>query len=296
MIKERDWVWRGWQIRYTFLSSLTLPPDAVPIIFIHGFGSSRKQWTKNLESLSQSHPVYALDLLGFGASQKAAIAYQTRLWAEQIHAFWHQLIGRPVIIVGHSLGALVASTAANLFPEAFKGVVLMTLPATRQERVTNAWVQRLSTVIERSVANPLVIRLIFNIARQRSIIRAALTSAYVKADCVTDTLVDEFVEPTHDRGAAQTLCRLTQSVTTPTYSQSRERLLETLQQPVLILWGTGDRIVPPTQGHALRQQFPHFTWIDIPNAGHCLYDECAETVNTLISNWITHQNASISPP
>jgi pimeloyl-ACP methyl ester carboxylesterase len=255
-------------------------------MFVHGFGSSRKQWTKNLASLSQSNPVYALDLLGFGASQKVATVYQTDLWAEQLHAFWQQFIGRPVILVGHSLGALVASTAASLFPEAFKGVVLMTLPATRQERVSNAWVQRLSSVIEKGVANPLIIRLIFNIARQRALIRAALKSAYVNSACLTDAVVDEFVAPTRDRGAAQTLCRLTQSVTTPAYSQSRERLLEKLHQPVLVLWGTGDRIIPPSQGHRLREQFPHFTWVDVPNAGHCLYDECADTVNTLISNWI----------
>lgn len=286
---NRDWIWRGWQVRYTFLMSRHQESNHVPLLFIHGFGSSHDQWAKNIASLSKFHPVYAFDLLGFGASQKAAAPYQVDLWVQQTYEFWHTFIGRPVIIIGHSLGALVAATVASQLPQTASGVVLLTLPATRQERISNPWAQTILGAIEKSVANPLVIRLIFNLARQPRVIQAALKSSYVNTAYVTDALVNEYVRPTYDRGAAQTLCRLTQAATAPTYSQSRETLLANIQQPALILWGEGDRIIPIQQSYILRKQFPDITWIDFPNAGHCLYDECAEKVNTLILNWIRDQ-------
>ncbi len=267
----------------------------MPMMFVHGFGSSHNQWTRNLAPLSQSHPVYALDLLGFGASQKAATSYNVALWAEQIYEFWKTFIGRPMLLIGHSLGALVAATAASQFPDAIAGVVMMTLPATRQERLANPWIQKTLGAIEKSVANPLTIRLIFQVARQRWLIQTALKAAYVSSAYITETLVDDVVNPTRDRGAAQTLCRLTQAVTTPNYSQSRETLLASIQQPTLILWGTGDRIIPIQQSYSLREEFPAIQWIDIPNAGHCLYDECSETVNELIIRWATEQFTPITP-
>ncbi|MEM7769019.1 MAG: alpha/beta fold hydrolase [Cyanobacteria bacterium P01_A01_bin.37] len=284
----RDWVWRGWQVRYTFITSSHQRLDSIPILLIHGFGSSQYQWTNNIQSLGEIHPVYALDLLGFGASQKAATRYNVNFWAEQVHEFWRSLINRPMIVIGHSLGALVAATVASQFPHSVAGTVLMTLPATRQEQVSNAWIQNLLSMVERSVANPLLIRLIFNIARQRRFIQTALRSAYVDPSYVTDTLVDAFVQPTTDRGAAQTLCRLTQSATTPAYSRSRETLLSQIHQPTLLLWGECDRVTPISQGNVLHEDFPDITWKTIPNAGHCFYDECAETVNQLVLDWIHH--------
>ena len=71
---QRFWYWRGWRLRYTYLK----PSDPVaqartPMLSRHGFGASLEQWRSNLSSWGQQRPVYALDLLGFGHSQKAAV-------------------------------------------------------------------------------------------------------------------------------------------------------------------------------------------------------------------------------
>jgi pimeloyl-ACP methyl ester carboxylesterase len=286
VISVRDWVWKGWQIRYEYFIGSQCVPDAIPLILIHGFGSSTQQWHRNITSLGCQHPVYALDLAGFGDSQKIAASYNVSFWAQQIHDFWRLFIGRPAILVGHSLGALVAATVASEFPETVSGVVLMTLPATRQEQVSSAWMRGLVSSIERIVANPLLIRLIFNIARQRPVIRSALKTAYENKSYVTESVTDSFVKPTTDRGAAQTLCRLTQAATTVSYSKSRQSLLSVLPQPILLMWGANDRITPISQGQSLRKECSTITWEVIPDAGHCFYDECAEPVNSLILHWI----------
>ncbi|MGL5074836.1 MAG: alpha/beta fold hydrolase, partial [Waterburya sp.] len=102
---QRDWVWRGWQTRYSFLRAKKRPSSnqQPPIIFIHGFGASIEHWRYNLPVIAQQYNVYALDLLGFGASRKADVEYSAALWTEQLHDFWETFIGIPVILVGNSI-------------------------------------------------------------------------------------------------------------------------------------------------------------------------------------------------
>lgn len=293
---ERDWVWQGWQIRYAFARSPNVSPTATPLLMIHGFGSSFRQWKNNFVPLSQSHPVYGLDLLGFGASEKAATTYQVAYWAQQVHQFWSHFLQCPTILVGHSLGALVAATAAVMYPEMAQGVILMTVPITRQEVVSSPFAQKILGTIEKLAILPPTVRAIFAVARQPSFIRRALQSIYMDAEDVTDELVEQFVTPTRDRGAAQTLCRLTQAATNIDYSQSRSRLLAQLRQPTLVLWGMRDRVVPFQQGQRLAQAFPHLTWHPVEHAGHCLYDERADYINRAILSWIgDRQLASFEP-
>ncbi|MGJ3246816.1 MAG: alpha/beta fold hydrolase [Elainellaceae cyanobacterium] len=284
---QRDWFWRGWRIRYTFIRPAHVESsDAVPILFVHGFGSALTQWHANLAPLSDYHPVYALDLLGFGTSEKASADYSASLWAEQIHDFWATFIRRPMILVGHSLGALVAATTTVTYPDLVRGLAIITLPATRQEVLPTRWIQPVVGAVERVFASPLLIRFIFQIARRPKIIRSALNLAYVDRRYVTDDLVASIVRPTCDRGAAQTLCRLSRAATRLDYSPSRQTLLSTIYQPVLLLWGQQDRVIPIAQAESLVSLNPRIRLVELPDAGHCPYDEQYERVNSELLNWI----------
>lgn len=298
---QRIWRWRGWAIRYCIydpqqysdppppLPSESAPESVIapPILFIHGFGSSLDQWARNMKPLSLHRRVYALDLLGFGASEKAAIAYNSDLWVAQIYDFWRRFIGEPMVLIGHSLGALVSATVAIKHPTIVQRLALVTLPNTRQDRVHSPWIQQLVGSVERAVASPLLVRLIFHIARQPGFIRKALLSIYMKRDRVTDELVSQFVTPTLDRGAAQTLCRLTEAVSRPNYSPSRDRLLEEIRQPTLVLWGGKDQVVPLKPCLADIEANPNLTLVTILEGGHCVYDECATDFNQAILDWLS---------
>ncbi len=276
--RQRDWWWQGWQVRYTYLRPTeTNAANALPILLIHGFGSSLEQWRANLTILSQKHPIYALDMLGFGASQKAPANYKANLWAEQIYEFWKTFINQPVLLVGHSLGALVSLTTTTRYPEMVKGLVLLTLPATRQEQIPKS-LQPMISAVEGIFANPLLINPIFQIARRPGVIRSALRLAYADPRFVTDDLVQSFVAPTGDRGAAQTLCRLTQAATKPGYAPDTHALLTKLDRPTILIWGNQDRVVPLPQRSDLIDH-PYLQLIQVDQAGHCAYEEQAEQIN-----------------
>jgi pimeloyl-ACP methyl ester carboxylesterase len=229
--------------------------------------------------------VYALDLVGFGASEKAAANYKVNFWVEQIYDFWRAFIGQPIVLVGHSLGALVALTAAVTYPEMVQGLVLLTLPAARQELLPK-WMQTVVGEIEGIFASPLLIRPLFRLIRRPKVIRAVLRSVYVNQERVTEELVQSFLVPGFDRGAAQVLCRLTKARTQNDFSQRTKDLLSRVQVPILLIWGLNDRVIPLTWGRQLPPLNPRVKLVEIPDAGHCPYDESAESVNAEILAWL----------
>lgn len=285
---QRDWVWRGWQIRYTYIRSAQAG-NAPPLLFLHGFGSALTQWQENLVPLSHSRMVYALDLIGFGGSEKAAANYKVGLWVEQVYDFWRSFIGQPIVLVGHSLGALVALSVAAAHPDMVKGLVLLTLPAARQELLPQGMLSFVGD-IEAIFATPLLIKPLFYLIRRPSIIRAVLRSVYVNRERVTEELVQSFLKPGFDRGAAGVLARLTKARTQNDFSLKTKDLLATVKTPILLLWGANDRVIPLTWGRQLPSLHADLTLIEIPDAGHCPYDECAECVNAEILSWLDRLN------
>jgi pimeloyl-ACP methyl ester carboxylesterase len=279
---QRDWIWRGWRVRYTFKRAAA---DAPPILFLHGFGASLVQWQENLLPLSQSHTVYALDLVGFGASEKADTAYKVGLWVDQIYEFWQTFIGQPIVLVGHSLGGLVALTAAVAYPEMVQNLVLFTLPAARQELLQGS-LQSFVGEIESFFTSPIIIRPLFRLVRRPRIIRSILKAVYVNPDRVTEELIESFLTPSFDRGASRAFYRLSKARTQLDFSLKTVDLLPQVNVPILMFWGTRDRVIPINRGRQLPALNPRLEFVEISEAGHSPYDECAEQVNAKILDWL----------
>ncbi|MDT7778147.1 MAG: hypothetical protein QOC99_659 [Acidobacteriota bacterium] len=90
--------------------------DAPPVLFIHGIGAGTRSfmWRRNFLPLSRDFRVYALDLLGFGYSDKPASApYSSNLYVELIADFLREVVGRPAGLVAHTLSAAFAARVAD---------------------------------------------------------------------------------------------------------------------------------------------------------------------------------------
>jgi pimeloyl-ACP methyl ester carboxylesterase len=289
-MRQRYWYWRGWRIRYQVTQARTAEAIAAPpIILLHGFGSSLEQWRDNVADLAQHHTVYALDLLGFGDSQKAATVFNTDLWSAQVHDFWQAWIGRPVILVGHSLGALVALNNAVIMPEMVERLIMLTLPAAREE-LLSGWMEVMSRTVERLFSTPLLIRPIFQIFRRPNIIRGALRGIYQRSHRVDEALVRQFVKPTEDAGAARTLCYLVRSRTELQFTPETQKLVPQLTMPTLLLWGAADKVIPLSWGQQVAPLNRQVTLQVIPGVGHCLYDDEPEIINQAMLRWLQQFN------
>jgi pimeloyl-ACP methyl ester carboxylesterase len=286
---QRWWYWRGWRIRYWFAHPGTMVKTP-PLVLIHGFGANLNQWRHNLAELSQTTPVYALDLLGFGDAEKAATPYRAELWATQVADFIQTVVGCPVVLVGHSLGALVALTVATQHRDWVERLALLTLPvsASREDLVAG-WVDRLARRVEAAVANPILLRLLFAVVRRPSLLRKALGGIYLDASQVDAELITTFANPPRDRGAARTLCYLVRSRSDKTFSPSIHEMLTHLSTPTLLLWGEQDRVIPLKTARDYVEATPALQLLVLPNAGHCWYDEQPQRFNQMIRAWSQQQ-------
>ena len=133
VINPNYWNWNGFKICWNVIKE----ENTYPIIFLHGFGASRKHWRANLDYFAErDFDVYALDLIGFGNSDQPGIKeigkLDNKVWCKQVKDFIEQVIkpknSRKVILIGNSLGALVALTCAVELENDILTVIALPLP------------------------------------------------------------------------------------------------------------------------------------------------------------------------
>jgi pimeloyl-ACP methyl ester carboxylesterase len=288
LLRTHHWQWRGYQIRYQ-----TAGEKGIPILCIHGFGASADHWRKNLPDLALAHRVYALDLIGFGFSDKPqpgqGIDYTFETWGQQIADFCGEVIGQPMVLVGNSIGCVAALQAAVLVPQQVLGVIILNCSLRllhERKRSQIGWMQRtVSPWLQKFLAIRPVGSFFFNQIANPKAIRKFLCQAYGRKEAVTDELVEYILKPAQTPGAADVFLSFIQ------YSQGplAEDLLPQVRCPVLCLWGEEDPWEPIALGQAFRD-FPAVAdFIPLPGVGHCPQDEAPEQVNPLIANWIAQK-------
>ncbi|NJN97222.1 MAG: alpha/beta hydrolase [Anaerolineales bacterium] len=99
-----------------------------PVLFIHGWLGSWRYWVPTMETLADKYRTYALDLWGFGDTDKSKPRYHVSDYVTLIHNFVNALGIRQSPIVGHALGAVVALQYAADYPDQLKKVVAVNPP------------------------------------------------------------------------------------------------------------------------------------------------------------------------
>ena len=283
-IAGQYWLWREQKIYFV---KAVNNPQRPPLLLVHGFGASTDHWRKNISELSQDFEVYAIDLLGFGRSQKPAWQYSGNLWLDQLHDFITEKIQRPTVIAGNSLGGYSSLCVAADYPQSVAGVILLNsagpftdtnpLGAKKVNPIQKAIAPALQTVLRQPWAN----QLLFTFVRQKSRIRSTLKKVYLDQSAVTDQLVEDIYRPSCDQGAAQVFA----SVFSTPQGKKVDELLGTMTCPLMTIWGEGDPWMNSRARSAkFREFYPSLTEHYI-NAGHCPHDESPQIVNKLIRDW-----------
>ena len=291
--QQRDWMWQGWQIRYAFArpagvgQGLGQAEAAPPVLFLHGFGGSIGHWRQNMPFFAEQHSVYALDLLGFGASEKASVDYSIGLWVQQVFDFWQTFVRRPMIVVGNSIGSLTALALAHTHPQCVQSLALLSLPdPSVREDLIPQWCRPIVSQVEQIFTADWLLKPLFHWVRQPKIVRNWAGLAYASREALSDELVEIFAAPARDRGAAQAFSHILQAMIRPQFGPRVSALLPEIEVPILLIWGSQDRMVPVGFSKVFAALNPRLQLIELEQAGHCPHDECFETVNQAIQAWI----------
>lgn len=110
------------------------------LVFIHGLGTTGAAWNDVIESLPGDVTIISIDLLGFGKSPRPTWAtYNTKTQANSIIATLLKLrLTNSVILVGHSMGALVAVEIAKRYPLLVRSLILCSPPFYKMRAETKS--------------------------------------------------------------------------------------------------------------------------------------------------------------
>ncbi|MEH2068763.1 MAG: alpha/beta fold hydrolase [Nostoc sp.] len=289
LTSTKTWIWQGFPICYQ-----TQGTTGPAVVLVHGFGASWWHWRKNIPVLAENCRVYAIDLIGFGASAKPEpgekIAYTLETWGQQVADFCCEVVREPTFLVGNSIGCIVAMQAAVSRPDIALGVALLNCSLRLlhdRKRVTLPWIRRAGApLLQRVLSIKPVGEFFFNQVAKPKTVRKILLKAYANAEVVTDELVDILTSPASDPGAVAVFLAFTSYSTGPL----PEDLLPQLPCPAIILWGAADPWEPIKLGRELAN-FPQVQkFIPLEGVGHCPQDEAPELVNPILQDWICERS------
>ncbi len=281
-LEKLFWTWQEHKIQYTVMGT------GKPLVLVHGFGASIGHWRKNIPVLADAgYQVFAVDLLGFGGSDKPPLNYTVEVWVELLKDFWTAHIQEPAVFIGNSIGALLSLMVVAEHPEIAEGGVLINSAGGLSHRPheLNPPLRIVMAAFNRLVGHPMTGRFVFNRVRQKAQIRRTLYQVYRNREAVTDELVDLLYTPSCDPGAQKVFA----SILTAPPGPSPAELLPKVERPLLVIWGADDPWTPITGAkiyEQAREDGKDIAIVPIPGAGHCPHDEVPEIVNQQIVAWL----------
>lgn len=308
-----SWTWRSHRVCYTVAhpdKADGLPPRRA-VLCIHGFGASKGHWRHNLAALAITGPVYAIDLLGFGCSDKpvsrlsgeaqlaGGVHYSFDLWATQVADFCQEVIGVndacDLQLIGNSIGGVVAlNTARLLLERGQRPRQLLLIDCAERELdlkrlAERPWPTRagrpllMALVRQRWLVNNL-----FRWLARPAVVRQVLLQAYPSGHNVDDALVDLLMAPTREPGAPEAFRGFVNLFDDWLAPQLLD-LLDGLDPPlpVRLLWGESDPWEPLAEAQRWQQQHRCVQELrTLPGLGHCPHDEAPEQVNPILQEWL----------
>lgn len=278
------WQWQGHDIYY--VKSGERREGLPPLLLVHGFGASTDHWRKNIAELQKEFEVWAIDLLGFGRSAKPVLQYGGDLWRDQLQAFITEVIQQPAVLAGNSLGGYSSLCLASYHPDSAKGLILLNSAGPFSDALAASKSNPIQKLIRTVLLQSWASYLLFQYVRRRQNIRKTLEKVYLDQSVVTDQLVEDIYRPSCDRGAPQVFA----SVFKTPQGDSVDKLLASVNCPLLMLWGEGDPWMKcKERGEKFKQYYQNLTEYYL-QAGHCPHDEIPEQVNQLIRDWVREKS------
>ncbi len=229
-------------------------PNAIPVIFIHGFPFSHKMWTfpgGQIDALSSTNRVIAYDIRGHGESEVGTGHYSVELFVDDLFALMDHLHISKAIICGLSMGGYIALRAIERNPERFLGLILCD---TRSEADGNEAKIRRANGMKFIQANGMKFY-------AQDYVKIVFAPSSFESHPESIKTIQSVVERTASISIFGTLLAL--AARTDTTSN-----LSNIKCPTLIMVGEKDNVTPLSASQSMNKAIPESVLVVIPSAGH----------------------------
>lgn len=240
--------------------------EGPPLILLHGLGGSLFTWRHIVAALARGHRVIALDLKGFGHSDKPFDDHYSAVdQAALVSAFIRKRGLRGVALVGHSFGGVVALRTARDFsgePGVIRRLVVMDTPALQQDLSDGDWFFSVPGLpyVAMAVTTPELMT------------RMMLRLVSAPGRVVPEADVRGYAAPFYDIGSRHAFIATGQSIV-DTNGPKMGLAYRKIAQPTLVVWCRRDRIVPLATGRRLAHVLPNARLAVLNKCNHLPQDE-----------------------
>lgn len=260
-----------------------------PLLLVHGISSSLDFFGPSIPLLARSFRILALDLLGFGGSDKPKnTAYSLRLYADLILEFAVKTDAagnRPLYAAGHSMGGKYLLATALYHKGIFDKLVLSN---TDGFSTLPSWARGLSLPVVRHLLKPIV--------THPKIAEKMLASAFYSTENIHQDTWREILAIARDSEAFETVMSLNRNLLHLDLKRAglRARLNE-LKIPTLIIWGDRDRYVSPKVALIANREIPCSKLVIIKDCGHSPMLEYPEEFCRTITEFVFSEQQQETP-
>jgi 2-hydroxymuconate-semialdehyde hydrolase len=250
-----------------------------PVVFVHGLAASSATWRPIAQMLSESCRSIAVDLMGFGRSDKPTNQlYTLERQASLLRGFIAALDLDRCVLVGHSYGGGVCLSLLRLeHGLQLRGLALLDSVCYQQPF---PWGLKL-------LRAPLIGELVSGLMRPEWVIRNMLKQAYYRPVVISSELVRSYSEAMKSPGGRHALLETARRIL-PQDVEGLVRSYARISCPTFILWGEKDTVVPPALGRKLAGQIPGSAsqMVTLRDCGHCPQEEMPEKTANLLGDFL----------
>ena len=268
------------------------PRDGPKILLVHGFGANVNHFRYQFPVLvGEGYRVHAIDLLGFGASDKPKDEnYSIELFVKLLDDFVTAMNPNkePWVVAGNSIGGLCSLGLANNLPDIIQGVVLFNtsggMSGFRYDQVP-FFIRPIMWFVQKYIlGNPERGGRFFDNFKTRENVQSILMTqgVYGNKTNVDDELLEILLGPSDDDGAREVFLKVFGGDPGPT----PESFLAKIECPVLALWGEADPWTVIAMGESFGKHSKHYRLERLPGAGHCPHDDTPELVHEIMLPWL----------
>jgi len=252
--------------------------EGKPIILIHGFLYHTVMWKKNIDALAERFKVYAIDLWGWGYSERLKkMEYSFELYGNQVTGFMDALNIERATLAGQSMGGGISVYVAAHFPERVDRLILVDPAVIRYPMTTTGKIYQLPFVGEFLNAIP-------GDALMKNNIK---TVWFYDENKVTEEYTKEVLQPFCIKGSYAGAMYILRNVIKAPYVEKEANLLAKMNKPTLIIHGREDKAIPLNKSEALNDLWKGSKLVIFEKAGHIPHEEYPERFNKLAIDFLS---------
>ncbi len=258
-----------------------------PVLFVHGFASSSHTWLSLIKLLPVGPRYIALDLKGFGKSEKPQDdQYSAYDQAEILTAFISALkLDRP-ILVGHSFGGIVSILTLLRDPSHPPASALVLINAVAYFKNVPDFIKALRPPLGSllALAHPV----------QGVLLRQVLGEIFYDPKKITEELIEAYAENLSSPEAQKSLVSSAAQFVSKDLKSVHEKFSQ-IRIPVLILSGADDRVLSIEESYALKRDLPQAELKTLPMCGHSPQEECPKETAVFVTAFFKKSNLFFNP-